>query len=110
MIDVSQAQQPGAAGGHLVVAEPDKREPKAAYDTCQSKMPLMPDELNPKTNPEYKQQLAAQVACMQKQGAEVTLNTDFSGWSYASGSPKLGEAEVQKIDRACRLEAFGGKH
>ncbi|MGO4630315.1 hypothetical protein AB4225_05130 [Streptomyces sp. 2RAF24] len=111
-VPARDAKAPGPDSGdptHEVVAEPDKREPKAAYDACDGTMPMMPDELDEKKNPKYREQFAAQVTCMQKKGAEVTLNPDFSGWTYATSTPKLSEKEIDDLDRACMLEAFGGK-
>lgn len=111
-VPARDAAVPSAVGGESdreVVAEPDRREPAAAYDACEGKMPMMPDELDEKKNPKYREQFAAQVKCMQNKGAEISLNPDFSGWTYATSHPKLSEKQIDDLDRTCMLEAFGGK-
>ncbi|MEV0276409.1 hypothetical protein AB0I22_08510 [Streptomyces sp. NPDC050610] len=105
--------------GHDLPAGPDgkvlgvggKKEPKAAYTKCESKMPQAPDVLDRKKNPKFDQMLAAEVKCMQDKGMKVVLGGDKgTDWSFTDQSSGLSEAQENKIEKACELEAFGGKH
>ncbi|MFE7120057.1 hypothetical protein ACFU99_32005 [Streptomyces sp. NPDC057654] len=105
--------------GHELPARPDGKvltdnsvqEPKAAYTKCKIKMPLMPDVLDSKKNPKYEQQLAADVKCMQDKGMKVALGGDKgTEWSFTGKPSGLSNAQENKIEKACELEAFGGKH
>ncbi|MCX4911185.1 hypothetical protein [Streptomyces sp. NBC_00878] len=107
-VPANEAQHTGPAGTGEVIADPDSREPRAAYDTCQIKMPLIPDELDPDKNPKYKEQLAASVACMNDKGVGTVVAANGVDWNY-TGESSLTEAQTRKIVDDCELEAFSGR-
>ncbi|MFJ4783786.1 hypothetical protein [Streptomyces sp. NPDC088794] len=108
-VPANEAQHAGPAGEGEVIADPDSREPKAAYDTCESKMPQMPDALDPDKNPQYKKQLADEVTCMNDKGVPTEIAANGVDWTYSGDAGSaLSEEQQRKIENDCQLEAFGG--
>ncbi|MCD0484836.1 hypothetical protein LO771_21180 [Streptacidiphilus sp. ASG 303] len=89
---------------------------RAGFDACRDKQPLPPPELEPQTNPHYADDFHAYVKCLRHRGVKVHIvpdtsaNPDGLSWTFDSGNdPGIPESERDKADRACTLEAFGGK-
>ncbi|WP_116215315.1 hypothetical protein [Streptomyces olivoreticuli] len=96
--------QPRPGGGE---GPAEGGEPKAAYDKCQVKMPLLPPEMDEKKNPQYLDNFRDWVRCINSKGVPVKGKPDGSGWEYAGESGK-SETEVNKIANDCKVETFGG--
>jgi hypothetical protein len=102
---VNPIDQPGAAG-------PGRRldqsgEPKSAYVACKNKLPLQPPELDEDKNPNYAQQWNDNVRCLRRNGMKVHVtNPGEWTWDDSNGVVPANEAALEK---ACILEAFGGK-
>lgn len=87
-----------------LVLEPVPAEASAA---CLSKLPVMPPELSPATNPDFHRQSLDYVACMREGGLYVELlSHDNLDWTYAEGHP-VPENSYQ-LEDDCLIEAFGG--
>jgi hypothetical protein len=101
--------QPGVRG-ERVIAEP---LPPAATQACQYKLPLLPTQLEPSQNPQYRNDSVAEVACMRAHGMMVHLVKDTSenpnglSWTYDSSTSGAGSPQ---IEHHCLLQAFGGKN
>jgi len=106
-------EQAGVAGDTKIVAEP---VPQSAKSACMNELPLMPPELDPARNPNYRDDWVANVKCLRDHGMKVHLTEDNStgdnalSWTYddsaGAGVPETQEAQIV---RACELAAFGGK-
>ncbi|MFI0978150.1 hypothetical protein ACH4SP_14275 [Streptomyces sp. NPDC021093] len=84
------------------------REPKAAYEKCLIKLPLMPPEMDPKTNPRYQDDFTEWVRCINEGGVGVKALADGSGWTY-TGDLKMPGAQAHKIENDCKVKAFRDK-
>ena len=103
---------PGAASadqpeGGVQVVEP---VPQAARDACVDVLPLLPPELDPALNPDYRDQFVAYVGCMQERGLRVHVVEDASGdgslaWTFDDDAPPVS-ADMPEIDDACLVDAF----
>lgn len=87
--------------------------PASAKAACVDKQPLSPPQLNPATNPSYRADWVAEVACLRAHGDMVHLTTDSSAgpnglaYTYDAGAPPPPANEGQ-IEQECQLKAFGG--
>ncbi|MBD0693410.1 hypothetical protein [Streptomyces sp. CBMA123] len=85
--------------------------PQSALTACQSRMPLMPPEMDPKLNPNYSTDFSAWVNCINGKGLKVkaygTPGSGNSGWSY-DGQPTMPQAQQTQVIAACKTEAFRG--
>ncbi|MFD9285853.1 hypothetical protein ACFWD7_53385 [Streptomyces mirabilis] len=115
-MNTERAAVAGAKQAVPKVSEKDYPKYQAAYDACLTKLPRQPPETSPETNTHYADDYRAYVKCLQGRGMKIHLVPDTSvypdglAWTYdddTSGS--LPEAEQTEADRACTLEAFGGK-
>ncbi|AIY19326.1 hypothetical protein KR76_25740 [Pimelobacter simplex] len=105
-VDLAVAPGEDADGNPIgpVVLEP---VPPAARAACLSKLPVMPPELSPATNPDFHRQSLAYVACMRDGGLYVELlSHDNLDWTYAEGH-SVPENSYQ-LEDDCLVEAFGG--
>ncbi|WP_051813677.1 hypothetical protein [Streptomyces sp. NRRL S-340] len=82
---------------------------KAAEQACKNKLPLQPPELERETNPHFDEEYRAYVKCLNQHGLKVTALPDNSGWNYDEDNTVHSSAEVQKLDKDCTMEVFGGK-
>ncbi|MFC5724537.1 hypothetical protein ACFP1Z_30720 [Streptomyces gamaensis] len=105
---VKLAPAPGQGGAGDGI--PEVGEPKAAFDTCQGKMPLMPPELDRDKNPKYMEDYRSWIRCINKDGVLVNGMADGEGWTFAENAAKSPE-QIDEISNNCQREAFGGgKH
>lgn len=85
---------------------------EAAAKACEDKVPLLPPEMNPKTNPHYADAVRAQVKCMKGYGFKVRVvpatgsDPNEISWTYDS-IPGNG-VDIEKIQNECQVKAFGG--
>ncbi|MCT9112515.1 hypothetical protein N4G69_44260 [Streptomyces mirabilis] len=82
-----------------------------AYKACASKKPIQPPETDPAKNPHYTDDFRAWVQCMNRKGLKVEALSDGSGWNFADhvGSARPDSSQAVEVERACKLEAFGGE-
>lgn len=89
--------------------------PASAKAACADKVPQQPPQLDPATNPHYRADWIANVACLRAHGVMVHLIADHSmspnglAYTYDSGAPPL-PADLSQIARTCQLDAFGGRN
>ena len=101
----------GKGPGARVVAEPIPAKAKAA---CMDKLPLMPPELEPDSNPHYRDDWLANVKCLRAHGYKVHLANDTSAgpngltWTYDEDAGELPD-NATKIENDCQMVAFGNK-
>ncbi|MFE1518988.1 hypothetical protein ACFW9I_19510 [[Kitasatospora] papulosa] len=114
-MNTERAAAAGAKQAGPKVSEKDYPKYQAAYDACLVKLPRQPPETSPETNTRYADDYRAYVKCLQGRGMKIHLTPDTSvypdglAWTYDDASVSLPEAEQSAADRACTLEAFGGK-
>ncbi|MEU8887156.1 hypothetical protein [Streptomyces sp. NPDC048442] len=99
----------GMVVGSGEVPEEGPPKPKAAYDKCLIKMPLMAPELDPKTNPRYQDNFTEWVRCINKNGVPVKALPGNTGWTYTA-QPKMPPEQSRKVENDCKLKAFGDKN
>jgi hypothetical protein len=81
---------------------------------CANKLPLPPPELDPSKNPNYRNDMLAEISCMRSHGVLVHLTTDTSvfpdglSWTFDDNSPPVGANEEQ-IEDSCQQTAFADK-
>ncbi|WP_456696224.1 hypothetical protein [Aeromicrobium sp. P5_D10] len=79
--------------------------PAAASAACLSKLPVMPVELEARSNPRFHDQSLAYVDCLEEGGLHVTLlNDENLDWTYKSGH-SVPEDSV-RLEKDCLLTAF----
>jgi len=87
--------------------------PDSAKAACAHLLPLQPVELEPATNPQYREDYFAYVDCLRENGIMAHVINDSSGppgtlgWTY-DGSAAVPPDDEEAIDRTCVLQAFGG--
>jgi hypothetical protein len=82
--------------------------PRAALAACAHLEPLQPPALEAATNPDFREETQAFVACLAGRGLHVTLlNDENMDWTYTEGHP-VPEDSVQ-IEQDCLVEAYGGE-
>ncbi|MFJ6726419.1 hypothetical protein ACIQPQ_16040 [Streptomyces sp. NPDC091281] len=96
-------------GPYSVDQNDDSPTARAAERTCAGKLPLQPPELDRDKNPHFADDWRAYITCLNKKGLKVVSLPDNSGWNY-SGEQTLSEEAQTTVDKACTLEAFGGKN
>ena len=80
---------------------------KAAKKACKSKDPLRPPQLVREKNPNYLDDYHSYITCLHDNGMPVEPTKPFgSGWNY--GGSSLPEDQKLKIDKKCKISAFGG--
>ncbi|MBB4795194.1 hypothetical protein [Streptomyces nodosus] len=115
-MNTERAAAAGAKQAPPKQGEADSPAYQAAYDACLVKLPRQPPETMPETNPRYADDYRAYVKCLQHRGMKIHLVSDTSvspdglGWTYDEDTTgTLSESKATEADRACSLEAFGGK-
>ncbi len=83
----------------------DMADYPAAEKACNPIRPLMPRELDAKTNPDYLKDFRAQIECMEARGVKVTGLPDGSGYNYRDGFQPT--EETYKVEKDCMMKAFG---
>lgn len=88
--------------------------PQAAKDACHNKLPLGPPELDPGLNPDYREDMKAEITCMRDHHILVHLVSEGEGkltWTYDERpDPQAPDSqEAYAIARQCQLEAFRDK-
>jgi hypothetical protein len=103
---------PGVAGvGNKFPARP---YPAKAQAACRNKVPLDPPELDPATNPHYRDDWKADVKCLREHGIMVHLTKDPSAgpngltWTYDEDAGQSPDNQEQ-IENDCMMRAFGNK-
>ncbi len=93
----------GSSGTPLIsVADPVPAEASAA---CVELLPLLPPEVEAATNPDFREQSMAYVACMKDQGLWVQLlNNSNLDWTYRADHPVPENSD--QIEQDCLVEAF----
>ncbi|MCE0535528.1 hypothetical protein LWF15_08400 [Kineosporia rhizophila] len=102
-------------GGKVPMSDPswlyypsvDTADYPAAEKECDPIRPLMPRELDPKTNHDFMKDFRAQIECLEANGVKVTGLPDGSGFTYRDGYQP--DEEAHKIEEDCQMKAFGGK-
>ena len=99
---------PGVAGSQNLA-----NIPASAKAACMDKEPQLPPQLNPASNPHYRADSIANVACLRAHGVMVHLVADTSvssnGLSWAFDSDASSPpANLGQIQQECQLKAFGG--
>ncbi|MEU5090188.1 hypothetical protein [Streptomyces sp. NPDC021356] len=115
-MNTERAAAAGAKQAAPEVSEKDSSKYQAAYDACLVKLPRRPPETSPESNAHYADDYRAYVKCLQHRGMKIHLIPDTSvypdglGWTYDDDTTgSLPESKATEADRACSLEAFGGK-
>lgn len=99
-----------ANGDHSVATKsngemtPDAPVPAGAAKACQSLQPHPPWQEIPADNPNYNQDMARWVNCLNSRGIHVRGNSQ--GWTYTSNSNNL-PPNAQQIQVQCEMKAFG---
>ncbi|AXG78236.1 hypothetical protein DVK44_11565 [Streptomyces paludis] len=84
------------------------REPASAYKACEAKEPYVDPVLDPDANPRYAEQTKTWMACMNRNGIEVSRSGDSEFFNYGKIDPKL-EAEpdgISKVTSKCYTESY----
>jgi hypothetical protein len=82
--------------------------PRAALETCAHLEPLQPPALAAATNPDFRDETQAYVACLADRGLHVTLlNDDNTDWTYTEGHPVPEDS--YEIEQDCLVEAYGAE-
>ncbi|MEW9531048.1 hypothetical protein [Microbispora sp. NPDC049125] len=95
-----------------VATSADEAAQKAAEKACAGKRPLLPPEMDPRTNPHYADAVRVQVKCMKDHGFKVHItpaqgsDPNAIGWIY-DRLPGPG-VDIQKVQDDCRARGFGG--
>jgi hypothetical protein len=92
----------------------EDRDP-AAERACHGLLPRMPVALDRDRNPRFAQDLAAEIACMNRHGVPVVADPAGGFWTYGDASNRrerwltslAGEQARLRIERSCELQAFG---
>lgn len=95
-------QQSGSEAGEIARNKRYARE----FKECEIKLPLLPPEMDPKSNPKYNDGMRDWVKCMTARGVKTKLVS--GGWEYLE-APAMSQAQQLKIEQECKMEAFGGK-
>lgn len=98
---------PGVAGSKNLA-----NIPISAKAACVDKQPVLPPQLNPASNPRYRADWIAEIACMRGHGVMVHLTADSSngpgGLAYTYDAGAQPPANLGQIQQQCQLKAFGG--
>ena len=79
--------------------------PASASAACLSKLPVMPVELEARSNPRFHDQSLAYVECLEKGGLHVTLlNDENLDWTYQEGHSVPEDSD--RLEKDCLLTAF----
>ncbi|MFC6086105.1 hypothetical protein [Sphaerisporangium aureirubrum] len=85
---------------------------KAGRKACEDKMPLLPPEMDPRTNPHYADAVRTQVKCLKERGLKARLvpapGSDPGDVSWTLDSLPGEDVDLQDIQDDCREKAFGG--
>ncbi|MYW06671.1 hypothetical protein GT354_52010, partial [Streptomyces sp. SID3343] len=95
-------RQTGSVEGEKARTKKYARE----FEACEVKLPLMPPEMDPKTNPKYDDGMRDWVKCMNAKGMKVKVVSD--GWTY-TGDSTLSFEQQRKVEQDCKVEAFSAK-
>ncbi|MFI1379325.1 hypothetical protein [Embleya sp. NPDC020886] len=95
-------RQTGSVEGEIARTKRFARE----FKECEIKLPEMVPEMDPKQNPKYDDDMREWVKCMNARGLKVKVVSD--GWTY-TGDSTLSFEQQRKVERDCKMEAFGGK-
>ncbi|MEO9322783.1 hypothetical protein ABFT23_04785 [Nocardioides sp. C4-1] len=80
--------------------------PRSALEACAHLEPRQPPALDAATNPDFRQDTQAYVACLAGRGLFVTLLGDDSpDWTYTEGHPVPDDSA--QIEQDCLVEAYG---
>lgn len=97
-------------GPYSIDQTDDSPTARAATRACAGKLALQPPELDKDKNPHFADDWRAYIKCLNKNGLKVASFSDNSGWTYTSDQRTLSEDAENKVDKSCRLEAFGGRN
>jgi hypothetical protein len=95
-------------GGLRVPKGLDTRQPAAAYKACEPKEPYLDPLYDRATNPKYAEQTVAWMACMTRNGIEVSGNADDEFLTYGKEAPELkDDPEARdKVRTKCYAESY----
>jgi hypothetical protein len=95
-------------GGMRVPKDPDARRPASAYKACEIKEPYVDPLYDKNTNPKYAEQTVAWMACMTRNGIEVSGNPDDEFLTYGKEAPELKNDPKarDKVRTKCYAESY----
>jgi hypothetical protein len=105
------------ANGHRMVEgrgplsidqQDDSAKAKAATKKCAGKLWRIPPETDPERNPHFADDFRAEIKCLNSRGVPVKAIDDEGSWSY-TGESQLTQEKKEKVEKDCRLEAYGAK-
>lgn len=91
----------------LVIVDEDARRPAEAYRTCADKEPYLDPLLDKNENPRYAEQTKAWMACMNRNGIEVSGTWDDEFFQFGDVAPELKDWEDRrKVYDRCNAESY----
>jgi hypothetical protein len=87
------------------VGNPDSKYP-SAVSACAALHPHQPWQEMPQYNPNYNQDFAKWINCLNAKGVPVKATP--GGWTY-NGTSRLSDAAKQKVEVVCEMQAFNEK-
>jgi hypothetical protein len=86
----------------------DARQPASAYKACEAKEPYVDPLYDKNTNPKYAEQTVAWMACMTRNGIEVSGNWDDDFYTYGKEAPELKNDPKarDKVRTKCYAESY----
>jgi hypothetical protein len=78
-------------------------KPAEAFQACASKKPYLDPKYTKEGNPKYAEQTLAWMACMNREGVEVSGNWDDDFFKFGKVRPGT---DRQNVDRKCYIESY----
>lgn len=84
--------------------DPEKRQPASAYSACEAKEPYLDPLFDKDGNPKYAEQTTAWIACMNREGVEVSGNWDDEFLTWGKVDPKVKDKNAVYLK--CYAESY----